>query len=313
MRNFQVKLLLISYIFLSINIQAQKKLTLQDAVEIALSQNTNLVKSYNLLSTYGANVKTAYGNFLPNLNISGSWNWQRISDDGSSQINFFGEEQVTPATQIDSRSYSLSAGGNITLFDGLSNYANLKQKKNNYEAAKLDFEKLKQDVIYQTASLYFAVISYDLLLQYQKENYNYNVNLLNKINEMKELRMVPISDVYSQEVQTANSESALLQAQNSFEKAKIALLNFLSLSISEEYHFVSPEEDEIFSDKFSDSFDELIAKALSNRKDYLSQELKLQSSYNQLTIARSDYLPNISGSYRLSTSAVSLGNLLNQA
>lgn len=311
MKNLQ--LILLSFLLLLVStLNAQKNITLQEAITIALNQNTNLVKSQNLLGSQEANVKSAYGNFLPNLNVSGSWSWQRISDDGSTQINFFGEQQTTPATQVDSRGYSLSAGGNITIFDGLANFANLSQKKNNYEAAKLDFEKLKQDVIYQTASLYFAVISYDLLLQYQKENYNYNVNLLNKINEMKELRMVPISDVYSQEVQTANSESALLQAQNNFEKAKIALLNFLSLNLSGEYNFISPEEDEIFSHKINESFDDLVATALSNRKDYLSQELKLKSSHNQLTIARADYLPNISGSYRLSTSSASPGDLFNR-
>ena len=291
---------------------AQKKLTLQEAVEIALSQNTNLVKSKNSLSTQELSVKTAYGNFLPNLNVSGSWNWQRTSDNGGTQLNYFGEEQNIPQSQIDSRNYSLSAGGNITLFDGLSSFANLSQKKNNYESAKLDLEKLKQDIIYQTASLYFSVISFNKLLKYQDENYKYNVSLLDKVREMNELKMNPISDVYSQEVQTANSESALLQVQNNYEKAKIALLNYLSLDISNEYSFESPVEDKSDTVYASMSFDKLYQIALDNRQDYQSQKLHVDNANEGLTIARADYLPSLSGSYRFSTSAVDPSNLFNR-
>ena len=212
---------------------AQKKLT----ITIALNQNTTLIKTQNSLAPQETNVKTAYGNFLPNLNVGGSWSWQRTSDNGGTQLNYFGQEQNIPASQLDSRSWSLSANGNVTLFDGLSNFANLKQKQNSYEAAKLNFEKMKQDVIYQTASLYFAVISFDKLLTYNDENYKYNLSLLEKTKEMNELKMSPISDVYSQEVQVANSESSLLQAKNNFEKAKISLLNYLSLDINTDYNF----------------------------------------------------------------------------
>ena len=285
-------------------IQAQKVMTLKEAITTALNHNSNLIKTENSLSPQELSIKTAYGNFLPNISAGGSWSWQRTSDNGGTQLDYFGQEQVIPPSQTDSRSWSVSASGNVTLFDGLSSFANLKQKKNSYEAAKLDFEKLKQDVIYQTVNYYFAVISFDKLLKYNDENYNYNVNLLNKVKEMNELKMNPISDVYSQEVQTANSESTLLQSKSNYEKAKINLLNYLSLDINQEYTFQSLEEVQGDTSYADLSYDKLLDIAFANRKDYQSKKLTVENSNEQLTIARSDYLPSLSGNFRFSTSAI---------
>ena len=288
---------------------AQQTFTLQDAITAALNKNTSLIKQQNNLATQSAAVKSAYGNLLPNLNAGGSWNWSRVTDKGGeTQIDYFGRETVLPYSQIDTRSYSLSAGGNVTLFDGLSNIANINQANNNYDAAKFDLEKLKQDIILQTTNLYFAVISTDSLFKYQDEDLKYNQELLKKINEMQQLKMVTKADVYSQEAQTANSEVQYLQAKNNFEKAKISLLNYLSLDINSDYAYSLPEqtEDTLLT---GEDFNQLYQTALENRNDYQSQKLKVESSENQLTIAHSGLFPTLSGNYRFSTSATSPDNL----
>jgi outer membrane protein len=296
----------------STNIYAQRKITLDEAVSIALNQNTDILKSQNSLNTYKAGIKSAYGNFLPTLSVSSGWSWQRTSDDGGTQIDYFGEEEEIEASETDSRSYSLSAGGNVTLFDGLSSFANLNQKENEYEAAKLDLDKLRQDIIYQTADYFFTVMSYNKLLEYQEENYEYNTVLLEQMEEMKNLNMISIADFYSQEVQTANAELSLLEAKANFEKAKITFLNYLSLDISEDYVFDLTEEEKQYTQFSNESFNELYEMALANRKDYQSKKIELENAENDLTSARSGYFPTLSGSYRLSTSAVSPGELLNR-
>ncbi|MBS3945042.1 MAG: TolC family protein [Melioribacter sp.] len=297
-------------IFLSTSF-AQKKLTLNNAISIALHSNTSLVKSQNSLLTQQASVKTAYGDLIPTLGIGGSWGWSRTNDDGGTQLDFFGREQIIPPSQIDSRSYSLSASGNVTLFNGLSNFANIKQKETNFNSALFDFDKLRQDIVLQTASLYFSIISYERLLKFQEENYTYNKNLSDKIKEMLDLKMITVSDVYSQDVQTANSELSLLQARTNFEKAKINLLKYLTLDITEEYTFEPPQEIN-FNYYTKEDQVKLFDTALKNRKDYQSQKLKLESAEYQLTIARSGLFPTLSGNYRYSTSAIKPGDLFNR-
>jgi len=295
------------------NNYAQKELSLTDAITIALHQNTSLIKSQNNLETNSSAIKSAYGNLLPNLSLNGSWNWQRIIDKGGeTQIDYFGRETILPPSETDARSYSLSAGGNVTLFDGLSNIANINQAKNNFESAKLIVEKQKQDIILQTANYYFAIISYDSLLKYQDEDLKYNQELLKEIKEKQQLKMVTLADVYSQEAQTANSELAYLQAKNNFEKAKISLLDYLSLDINKDYSFSLPSKSEYNSSLTSENYDELMQFALSHREDYLSQKYTVEGSENQLTIARSGFYPTLSGTYRISSGATDLSSMFNR-
>ena len=311
-RSFLWIILLLAIIYNSNN-YAQQKLTLSDAITIALHQNTNLIKSQNNLQLNSSAIKSAYGNLLPNLSLNGSWNWQRITDKGGeTQIDYFGRETTLPASEIDARSYSLSAGGNVTLFDGLSNIADINQAENNFESAKLTLEKQKQDIILQTANYYFAIISYDSLLKYQDENLKYNQELLKEIKEKQQLKMVTLADVYSQEAQTANSELAYLQAKNNFEKAKITLLDYLSLDINKDYSFNLPSKSEYDSSLTSENYDELMQFALSHREDYLSQKYALDASENQLTIAHSGFYPTLNGTYRISSAATNLSSMFNR-
>ena len=311
-RSYFYSCLFFIIIFYSNN-YAQKQLSLNEAIDIALHQNTGLIKSENNLETNTSAIKSAYGNLLPNLNVNGSWSWQRISDKGGeTQTDYFGRETTLPPSEIDSRNYSVSAGGNVTLFDGLSNIANIAQKKNSYESAKLSLTKQKQDIILQTANYYFSIISYDSLLKYQDENLKYNKELLKEIKEKQQLKMVTLADVYSQEAQTANSELAYLQAKNNYEKAIITLLDYLSLDINKDYSFSLPSNDEVDSNLTSENYDELLQFALSHRSDYLSQKFTVEGNENQLTMARSDLFPTLSGNYSISTRATDLSSIFNR-
>ena len=85
-------------------------------------------------------------------------------------------------------------------------------------------------------------------------------------------------------------------------------MNYLALDINSDYAYTLPEESEdtLLTDQ---NFDQLYQAALENRDDYQSQKLKVESSGNQLTIARSGFFPTLSGNYRFSTSATSPDNL----
>ncbi|MDP1994933.1 MAG: TolC family protein, partial [Ignavibacteria bacterium] len=217
-------------------INAQEKITLRQAITIALHQNTSVIKSANNLETSNAAVKNAYGNFLPNLNFSSGWNWQRVSNSkGATVVNYFGEAQTLGPTETDSRSYSMSLGGNVTLFDGLANISSLNQKKNDLQSAKYDLDKLRQDVSLQTVNLFITITNNEKILKFQEEDLKYNKDMLNKVKEMFDLRMKANVDLYAQEFQTSNAQLSYLQAKSNYEKSKIALLNYLSKDILKDY------------------------------------------------------------------------------
>ena len=281
--------------------------------KIALHQNTNVVKSTNSLATYQSNIKSAYGNLLPNLNLNGGFGWQRVSDDGGkTQIDYFGNPQIIGSSEVDSRNWSVSAGGNVTLFDGLSNLAQINKSRSDLESARLTLEKLKQDVILQTVSLYIQIISNQKLLSFQEEDLKYNEGLLERVKQMYGLKMVSVSDVYSQEAQSANSRVSYLQAKNNLEKAKINLLTYLSMDISHNYQYDSVATAIKDGEIINSNIDNLYQYALNNRQDYQSLKYQQQSVESQLTVAQSGLFPRLSANYGFSSGATKPSDLFNR-
>ncbi len=298
---------------LQMSLLAQETITLRQAVAIAVNKNTTLVKNRNSLSTYSASLKNAYGNLLPSLGLNAGWNWQRISDDkGTTQLDYLGNTQSVSATETDSRNFNLSLGGNVTLFDGLSSLKTITQKENELESAKLDLEKQKQDVALQTVNLFTTVVNDESILKFQDENYQYNEDLLKKVKEMAALSMVTGVDVSSQEYQTANARLACIQAENDFAKAKIALMNYLSLDMEKNYSFTF--DSSLYAGQLSEnsSFDTLCQTAFRNRNDYVSEKLKLENTSLKIDIAKSGYYPTLSGNYSFATSAVNFSDMFSR-
>jgi len=268
-----------------------------------LHQNTSIVKSFNSLETNSAALKNAYGNLLPSLNLTGSWSWQANNSDQSTFISQSSSSFISQSNSSQSRSYDLGASGNLTLFDGLSTFSNISMQKNNLQSAKYDLDKLRQDIILQTVNLFVTIVNDEKILKFQEEDLKYNNDLTSKINEMFKLQMAVNVDVYSQEYQTSNSQFAYLQAKVNFEKAKIAILTYLSKDVTNNYSFVLDSTYNYTVNKNVSNLDSLYQVALNNRKDYQSQKLKLASAENELTIARSGLLPSLTGNYSYSTNS----------
>ena len=299
------KILILIFIMTGIiAINAQEKISLRQAITIALNQNTSVIKSVNSLENSNAAVKNAYGNLLPSLNLNSGWNWQRVSNSkGATVVNYFGEAQTLGPTETDSRSYSMSLGGNVTLFDGLANISNINQKKNDLQSAKYDLEKLRQDVTLQTVNLFIIITNNEKILKFQEADLKFNQDMLNKVKEMFDLKMKANVDLYSQEYQTANSQLSYLQAKNNYEKSKINLLNYLSKDLLKDYTFEMDSSYLPGSIKNIEDINALYKTALLNRNDYQSSKLKLDNSEYQLITARGGYLPSLSSNYGFSTSA----------
>lgn len=303
MKLFKILILVFSVIGFCV-VNAQEKITLKNAITIALNQNTSVNKSVNNLETSNAAVKNAYGNFLPNMNFNSGWSWQRVSNSkGATVVNYFGEAQTLGPTETDSRSYSMSLGGSVTLFDGLANISSLNQKKNDLQSAKYDLEKLRQDVTLQTVNLFIIITNNEKILKFQEEDLKYNEDMLKKVKEMFDLRMKANVDLYAQEFQTSNAQLSYLQAKNNYEKSKITLLNYLSKDLLKDYSFEMDSSYMPESIKNTDDITTLYNTALQNRKDYQSSKLKLDNSEYSLITARSGFLPSLSSNYGFSTSA----------
>ncbi len=286
-------------VLLSIPVFCQDELTLSKAIEIALHKNSSLKKSANGIDSYESNVLAAYGNFLPTLGAGGSWDWTRSETKGAGTIIVGGIPVQSLSTTNQSRNYQWNVNSSWTLFDGLSNIATLSQSKSDLKSAEFTLERLKQDIVFQTTSLYYDVINNQKLLKVKEDDLKWNEKNLETIRERNKLGAATLADVYQQEVAKGNAELQIIQTQNALETAKNNLLYYLGLDVLTDYKFsdeLTEEEQNILNSDLYKDYDNLsvlVNEALNNRLDYKSAQLSLESSLDAVTIARSGHLPSL--------------------
>lgn len=293
-------LCLLSAAFLPMFAQANNgsTLTLQQAIRIGVEQNTSILQTqYNVRASEAA-VSAAYGNLLPNVNVSMGWNRNQV-DRRFTYIPNVGYLPI-PSKSI-TNSYTAGASSSLLLFNGFANTAAVSRAAANSLASQYTLERTKQAVVYQVQAAYLNVLRTEQLVRVNAENLTRDSVQLVRSQEANRVGSVAIADVYRWEVQVANDQYNLVQAQNNYAKAKADLLALLSLDVTANYTiFDSSIVIDIDTSEFAATnaryrdFSRLYEEALSNRPDYKGAIESVNAASSSVTIARSGYFPSVS-------------------
>jgi outer membrane protein len=264
---------------------AQDKLTMDQSIKIALDKNIAIITARNTSQIQDANVTSAFGNFLPYLNASAKW----------------GRSGSTPAVGPSANgSTSVGVNAGVTLFDGLNNISFYNRAKSSAQASEYDFEKSKQDNVLIVEQAYLTVLRNRQLLAVSEENLKQSKQQLSKIEESNKVGAVAKADLFRQQVQTANDELAVITAQSNYDNSKDNLIYLLSLDLNKEYDIsddnIQSQIDGINADSLQQEmadYNQLVKDALESRPDYQSSILAKNVAQDNLTIARSGYMPSL--------------------
>lgn len=309
----RLTIIILFTVLFSANVVPQEKLTLEKAIGTALHKNSTYLKSSNQIESFESEVQAAYGNFLPTLGLNAAWDWSESNSEGGG-IDFINGIPVERAASTSTiRGYQGSVYSNWTLFDGLANLANLSQSENNLESAQFTLKRIKQDIVFQTMTLYYRVVYNSQLLNVKKDDLKWNEKNLETIKERNRLGAATLADVYQQEVAKGNAELELIRTENQLETTKKDLLFYLGIDVLEEFTFtdtLTSIDSEILNTNLLSEYQdisELVTNALNQRYDYKSATLNYESSKEGVTIAQSGHWPNLSasGNYSLFTDNIS--------
>jgi outer membrane protein len=278
-------MLILTFAVSSLNAQSNNRITLEEAVQMALDNNPLLKQAENRMLIQDANVKTAQANFLPNLNAS-----------FSGQQNT-GRQFVQETLSYDDLTTSNVQGSlstNVVIFDGLRNIYNLRSARDTRLSAEETLKRTRENVIFNTATSYLTVLLNQELLTIAKQNLEASQKQLEQVKAQVEVGMRPMVDLYNQEAVVANNEFQIVERENALNISKLQLIRILSIDPVQDYEFVTPgvEESNLVAKDFS--LTELISRAMSNRSDLKSTETQINISQYNLRIARGAYLPTVS-------------------
>lgn len=264
-----------------------EELTLEEAIQIALENNYQLKQGENNLDLAETEVFSAKADFLPSLN--GSFNGNRQSG-----LTFIQEDLAFEDRQTLGMNGSLNAS--MTLFDGFRNIANLRGMEANQLSQEKEFQRLREGIIFNTASSYLNVVLNRELLRITESSLDASQSQLEQIEAQVEVGSLPTVDLYNQEAQVANDELAVIQAENALAFSRAQLMRIMQDDSIEEFELTVPSTEELSLMPKTIDLQEMIMAARENRSDFAAQEFAIQSNENNLRIAKGSLLPTLSAS-----------------
>ena len=300
-KNVMILALLVFCCGMAVHAQV-KTLTMDQANQIALERNLNVVQAQNNVSAAQAGVMAAYGNYLPSLSASGGWNRQWTEQAGGVKV-VSGQPIILPSSTSTVNYFSSNLGLSYNLFDGFARGARVGQAVSNSIATEQVSTRTRQSIVFQTESAYLAVLRNEQVVKVNEENLKRDQRQLERITESSRVGALSAADVYRQQSQVSADEFSLITAQNNFDKSRADLIALIGLDVSQEYQFADPSISLELSQSEMDStlarysdFAALNQRALAARPDYLGAMQNLDAAGSGVTVAKSGYFPSISAS-----------------
>ena len=289
--------LLALFVACTLEVQAQvsQRITLEEAVKIALDNNFQMKRAQNSIDLAEYDVMNAYAQFAPTLNVNLGFN--RSSGQQFDQVTLTYGNLVT-------ENANGSIGSGITLFSGLRNIYNLRSSQTSLISAKENERRIRQSIIFGVATAYLQVVLDKELIQISEQNLETSMRQLDQIKAQVEVGARPLVDQFNQESVVANAELVLTQRQNAAANNQLRLLRQLQIDPLGSYEYVTPELNESMVKVREMNLRSMIESAMSNRADIAAQDAQIKIAYYNMKSAEGGRLPTISanGSFRTSYS-----------
>ncbi|TVZ25834.1 outer membrane protein [Gillisia sp. Hel_I_86] len=286
----------------SLNAQNTKNqgLSLEECIQIALDNNINLKRSYLQAKTERLNFRGTKSRVLPAINGSYSY----AVNKGRS---------IDPYTNdVIDQQFSYSNAGlrlNAPIFNGFELRNSIQRDRYNMEAAQAEKEATKQQLILDVTLAYFQVLNTRDLWELTKLRLESTIKQTNRIKSLNDEGAGNPADYTDIKGQLNNDQSAVIAAKNNMQQSQLNLAQLLNVDTEvkvTEFHALAEIK------KHELSAEEIYLESLENLQVFDGQRLRIKATKEDIAVARSIFVPDISLFAQLNTNYSSLASLLNE-
>lgn len=276
-------------VLLSVNMFSQELWSLEKCITYAYENNLTIRQS--VLDVYSADedVRQSKLNMVPSLNsnVSQGYNWGRNLDP---QTNLYATQQSTQ--------FRVGVNTDITLFNGLQQINNVKQKQFDYLAKKYDSDKIRNDVSLNIAAGYLMILFNIELVNNAQRQVDISQEQIERTEKLVEAGTVARGNLYDIQAQGANEEANLVTAKNNLMLAYLDLMQFLDIEAGSDFDIEKPML-EISSAPSLMSPELIYNTAVTIMPEIKSAENTVQSAERSLAVAKGMHSPRLyaSGNY----------------
>jgi outer membrane protein len=262
-----------------------QEITFDDAIRIALRQNTTLQQATNSAALNSATVRQQKLSLLPDLRFN--------TNTAQSYGRTFSQDE---GRIIDQTTNSLNAGvsSSVTVFNGLTNIANLRSAQLSEDAGEKNVKRAEQTVAFTVASNFLALVQQQEQLRVQRENLAAQEAQERQIKAYVDAGSRPISDLYQQQATVASTRSQVVNAERATELAKVDLIQTLQLDPRGTYNFAPPALDTTTNATVAYSLDSLLTRAVGQRSDLFAQQSLVGAASQNVKAAKGSRYPALS-------------------
>ncbi|MCR5758487.1 MAG: TolC family protein [Selenomonas sp.] len=256
------------------------ELSLQEAINMALSQNTGIKVTQKGEDTAKYALEEARGNNGFSVGLSDSLSTSKNNG----------------ADRQDSNSLSLT--GKLPLYSGGKNQANIKKAKMGVESASLETQRAREDLKLKVIKAYYDALEAKKTVAVRQETADKYQEHYTNVSQLYAAGSKAKIDVIRSQVELSDARQNLIKAENSYEVDLAILRNYLNIDRSEPLQLTTDFSYLPFGQDMGTCLD----YAYSNRKDLLVDKKKWEQQEQAIKAARSGYLPSLNLSVGLSES-----------
>lgn len=272
---------------------AQRTLTLEECIDIALDNNISIKTARNNAISARAGYTQSKFNFLPNLSAFAGHNW-------SEGLQFDQTVGNLVNTTALSGSGSLSAG--ITIFNGFRNILTMGQRKLQYEASLQTIKSNIQVTEAQVIGSFLDIISTKEQLKIAVQTLELLNDQLARQESIERAGTGSMEQVYNFRSQIAQQKLAKVNLENQLATSELTLLQLLLLDTSQEYEFEGVTSSDAELEQEIEEFTAIYARAESFSPGLRSAEISLEASKKALKISQFQWMPTLSANASWGTS-----------
>ena len=263
------------------NQTSSARLTLEQTVDRGLQENLRLRISREAVEAADAARKSQKTNFYPTF--SSRYSYQRFDEVRVGSLGTLSPEEE----------YNLGLSVSQTLFSGFALRNQYRISRLGLDAAHVNEDLARQDLIFEAHNVYFSVLKAQKLLQVAEETVK-QIDAQRAVAEnFYQVGMTPLNDLLQAEVRLANAKLELTVAQNNLAAAESEFNTFLRLPINTGVDIEDVRSYEPF--KYDLEFCQNAAAA--NRLELKLAELDVEISALERDLSKKDYFPTVTLDY----------------
>ncbi|MEO8621038.1 MAG: TolC family protein [bacterium] len=257
------------------------KLSLGDAVSIAMRQSDEVGISAAQVDVADALYGTARANLLPQLRLTTSYVHVYESARGQAVGTVFNQPNT----------YTGNLNLSQTLFQGGRLLSASRSADELRKAARFDESEQRSVLTLQVARSYLQVLFANRIAELQDQNLTLASSRLTQVEQFERAGRAARYDVLRSRVERSNIEPLAIQAHNDLELARLELKRVLNLPVEQPISLVTKIDSAAAAGLIAGVTD---TSSVAERASIRSAELNVASKRLGVTVARADFYPTVS-------------------